>query len=576
MLQVDPPRSAPAHRAVTRFFAGQHLQDEIPRIEAIARRLASTFRCGPDADLARYCHQYVGEAATMSLGVPATDWDEIIYPLISTALAWRPDTAADEQIDAAWAAVYAYLAEVIECKRRRPDDSLLSRILQGFANDFTEDEAFHIAATLLSGWPTPEPVLTEIMTILVTRPDIVMECLARPELWATRLAELMQDRAHFALGNPRKTVIPARLPSGLELPADTLVMPSFTAGLRAPRNPGGQTWTLTYGTGPHRCPCIWWSTAMMQICVKAFFGEHPDAALAVSARSLPRLDALLPCPTQIPVARRRAARLAAGIKVRKASDMRLFDRSAGRLSTRTRLLLTADPGDALLDAARLYDPEVRRWHGRLVFRNGVLLFGPVAVTPKLEQQAALPAGMAVAYYTAAALQPHSQRRSDTAKQDDSDKLVRGLADRLGGTVQYAGPQPSLALLTSVYSEQGLAPDQVIEVLRPYGGNFRVEDETEGSYSLTGHGTYFYVAYWSPRLYRELNAPPAARAMRSRPLHHWDLNTGISPRHAARELVQKVGEATLALASRSGGIAVDMLGFPIRSPGDLALMTAAQA
>ena len=248
--------------------------------------------------------------------------------------------------------------------------------------------------------------------------------------------------------------------------------------------------------------------------------------------------------------------------------MGLFDRSASKLSARTTLLLTADPGDALLDAARLYDPEVRRWHGRLVFRNGVLLFGPVAVTPKLQQQAGLPAGMAVAFYTGAAVQPTSEERGHAAKQDDGDKLVRGLADRLGGTVQYAGPQPSLALLTSVYSEQGLAPDQVIEVLAPYGGNFRVEDETEDSYSLTGKGTYFYVAYWSGRLYREKDAPPAVGAMRSRPLHHWDLNTGSSPRHAARELVRKVGEATLALASRSGGVAVDVLGFPISSPDDL--------
>src|SRR5215467_1615149 len=176
-----------------------------------------------------------------------------------------------------------------------------------------------------------------------------------------------------------------------------------------------------------------------------------------------------------------------------------FDRSASKLSGKTTLLLTADPGGALLDAARLYDPGVRPWRGRLVFRNGVLLFGPMTVTPELEQQAGLPAGMAVAYYADAALQSHRERRSIEAKQSDGDRLVRGLADRLGGTVKYTGAAPDLALKTSVYSEQAVAPDQVIEVLRPYGGDFKVEDQTQDSYSLSGKRIYFYVAYWSPRL-----------------------------------------------------------------------------
>jgi hypothetical protein len=248
--------------------------------------------------------------------------------------------------------------------------------------------------------------------------------------------------------------------------------------------------------------------------------------------------------------------------------MGLFDRSASKLSARTTLLLPADPGGTLLEAARLYDPDVRSWHGRLVFRNGVLLFGPVPVTPKLEQQAGLPAGMTVAYYTGAAVQRSSQERDHEAKQFDGDRLVRGLADRLGGTVTYAGPPPYLALVTSVYGEQALAADQVIEVLRPYGGDFRVEDQTEDSYSLNGAKTYFYVAYWSARFYREPDAPPALGAIRSRPLHHWDLHAGAGRKDVARELADKVGTGALALAGRCGGVALDELGFPVSSPSDL--------
>lgn len=245
-----------------------------------------------------------------------------------------------------------------------------------------------------------------------------------------------------------------------------------------------------------------------------------------------------------------------------------LDRLASKLSGKTTLLLTSDPGDALLDAARLYDPALRPWRGRLVFRNGILLFGPVPVTPELEQQAGLPAGTAVAYYAEAALQRHRERRSGEAKQHDGDRLVRGLADRLGGTVKYAGAEPDLALMTSVYSEQAVAPEQVIEVLRPYGGDFKVEDQTQGTYSLSGKGTYFYVAYWSPQLYLEFDAPPAVRAMRSRRLHHWDLHPGTGRKHIAPELARRVGEGALALASRCGGVALDELKFPFSSVDDL--------
>ncbi len=250
--------------------------------------------------------------------------------------------------------------------------------------------------------------------------------------------------------------------------------------------------------------------------------------------------------------------------------MRIFDRSASKLAAGPTLLLPADPGPALLDAARRYDPGVRysALLRRLIFSNGVLLLGPVKVTPRMAQEAGLPDGTAVAWYALAALQGHAERRVHDAKAFDSERLVRGLAARLGGTTHPAELQPQLALLASVYSEQAPDPEQVIEALRPYGGDFEVEDSKDGGYSLTGQKTRFYVAYWPPRQYRESDAPPALGPLRPRPLHHWDLHSGVRASEAPRELCLRIGEGALALASQSGGIALDMFGFPVSSPDDL--------
>jgi hypothetical protein len=250
--------------------------------------------------------------------------------------------------------------------------------------------------------------------------------------------------------------------------------------------------------------------------------------------------------------------------------MRLVDRSPGKLAAGPTLVLPSDPGPALFDVARRYDPGVRYSHllRRLIFSNGVLLLGPVKVTPGVAQQAGLPAGTAVAWYALAALQGHRERRVHDAKAFDGELLVRGLAARLGGTTHPAQLQPKLALLASVYSEQGLDTEQVIEALRPYGGDFTVEDKKADSYSLSGKKIHFYIAYSSPRRYRESDAPAALGPMRSRPLHHWDLHGGVPASDAPRELCLNVGEAALALAAESGGLALDMFGFPISSPDDL--------
>ena len=131
--------------------------------------------------------------------------------------------------------------------------------------------------------------------------------------------------------------------------------------------------------------------------------------------------------------------------------MRLFGRSASKLAAGPTLVLSADPGSALFDEARRYDPGVRYSSllRRLIFSNGVLLLGPVKVTPGVAQRAGLPEGTVVAWHALAALQGHQERRVHDAKAFDGERLVRGLAARLGGTTHPAQLQPARAARVGV-------------------------------------------------------------------------------------------------------------------------------
>lgn len=251
--------------------------------------------------------------------------------------------------------------------------------------------------------------------------------------------------------------------------------------------------------------------------------------------------------------------------------MRLLSGPAKRLAGRPALLLATDPGPALLEAVRLYDPRVRHWGGgplrdRLVLRNDILLFGPVQVTQKLAEQVGLPAGARLAWYTSVAAS--RQPGQEAARREEGERLVRGLAARLGGSTHPARLQPDLALILSVFSEQAVSSESAIEVLRPFAGELAVDDVTAGTYSLTGKDAPFYTAYWPPAKSAALPAPPAVGPLYGKALHHWDLHSGQHAGKVSRELCQTMAEAALALAAVCGGMVVDVFGFPVSRPGDV--------
>src|SRR5947209_4372204 len=241
--------------------------------------------------------------------------------------------------------------------------------------------------------------------------------------------------------------------------------------------------------------------------------------------------------------------------------MALFDRTAGRLARGPAVLFPADPADGMAEAVLRYDPAAVVKSDRFAFHNGVELYGPVEVTTDLAIQAGLPGGQAAAgYYAAIAEGGTGRSRPDSLKWQDAERLIRGLAARLGGTVHDERPPMGLKLRAAVYSGRSLPAEQVIGVLQPYAetGDLLLEEDTgvPGAYYLiTEKEPVFFVAYWPPRLSRSKLAlpPPALGELSGQEPCLWDLQTKFPVTTADRDTCLRVAEAALALARHADGV-----------------------
>jgi hypothetical protein len=249
--------------------------------------------------------------------------------------------------------------------------------------------------------------------------------------------------------------------------------------------------------------------------------------------------------------------------------MALFDHTAARLARGSTVLFPADPADAIAEAILRYDPAVTVKSDRFVFRTGVRLHGPAEITTEVATVAGLAAGMTAGYRADIAGGGTSRSRPDNLTWQDAERLIRGLAARLGGTVHDERPPMDLHLSASVYSARALPAGQVIEVPQPYVATGELVPEPEADvpgayYLLTERSPLFLVVYWP----RRLSLPPPAVKDLAGEQRRWDLQTKYPVATAARGVCLTVAAAALALGNRTGGGVIDTYGFPVDRPEDL--------
>jgi hypothetical protein len=253
--------------------------------------------------------------------------------------------------------------------------------------------------------------------------------------------------------------------------------------------------------------------------------------------------------------------------------MGLFDNTAKRLASRPTVLFPVDPA-GMADAVTRYDPGMQVRGDRFVFGNGVMLYGPVEITPDIATKASLPVGMPVAYYASVAVQGKAERRPDDEKWQDAGRLIRGLATRLGGTVHDPRPEMELTLDASVYSGRPLPVEDVIQVLSPFAGHELEAGpmQLQDAYALRPvEGSVLFLTMYFPPWIASMRVqppPPAIGELRRQKPCHWELHTSVPVQDAGPEDCQTVGSAALALADHAGGVVTDAYGFPVTRPEDL--------
>lgn len=170
---LDPPDHTRVRGLVSKAFTPRRVADLGPWMAATAARLLDELDDdGPVDLLRRFAHQLPSLVISELLGVPSADrdrlttWSDAVAPLLGLGLT----DAERETAIAAAEEFHAYLSALLDERRRRPGDDLLSALLAAEENGerLRRVELLSLAATLYSaGHRTTRDLFSNGLSVLL-------------------------------------------------------------------------------------------------------------------------------------------------------------------------------------------------------------------------------------------------------------------------------------------------------------------------------------------------------------------------------------------------------------------------
>jgi cytochrome P450 len=300
MLNVDPPDHTRLRRLVSRAFVPSRIAALEPAIRTIASSLLDDLEtAGPDAavDLVEgYAHPLPFRVIGELLGIPAADRPRLHawFQVLLSGWAGDPPPEAVEASDG----IVAYLRELVDAKRNRPADDLVSVLVAAEdAEDgmlTTQELLSSLFQLVVAGHDTTASLIGNGVVALLDHPGQLEALLSDLGQLPAAIDELIRFTAPVAHATFRVTAEPVSL-GGVEVPGREQVLVCLGAANRDPdRFPEpdvfdigrGKTPHLGFGHGIHYCLGAPPARLEARVAFEALLGRYPRLRLAVDRDAL--------------------------------------------------------------------------------------------------------------------------------------------------------------------------------------------------------------------------------------------------------------------------------------------------
>ncbi|MBG0850498.1 cytochrome P450 [Streptomyces spinoverrucosus] len=312
MLRADPPDHTRLRRLVSKAFTARRIAELRPRVQEITDRLLDAVVPAGRAELvADFALPLPVTVISELLGVPVDDRYD--FQRWTDDMLLRGEQMPDPAVvNESWQRMRGYLTKLLESKRARPGDDLLSALISARDEEqrLNEDELISMTFLLLvAGYITTVNLIGGGIAALLAHPDQLELLRDDPELLPGAIEEFLRYDGPVSPGIVRFAREDVEI-AGVTVPRGATVLIASAIADRDPdrfpdpdrldvtRQDNGH---LAFGHGIHYCLGAPLARLEGQIAIGTVLRRLPDLALAVPPSELNWRPGGLRGPVRLPV-----------------------------------------------------------------------------------------------------------------------------------------------------------------------------------------------------------------------------------------------------------------------------------